>query len=55
MMGNGVGVSDPERRTLRYEQFQDVRLVVKEVWKRIFLRRAVSAGSIRTNVQDRLW
>lgn len=36
-----------------YERFRDVCLVEKEVWKEIFMPREVTAGPVRTNVQDR--
>lgn len=52
-MGERVRVTDPEKLTLLYERFRDVCLVEKEVWKEIFMPRDVTAGPVRTNVQDR--
>jgi hypothetical protein len=52
-MGNRVKVTDPEKLALLYERFRDVCLVEKEVWKEIFMPREVTAGPVRTNVQDR--
>lgn len=52
-MGDRLKVTDPEKLTLLYERFRDVCLVEKEVWKEIFLPREVTAGPIRTNIQDR--
>ncbi len=52
-MGERVKVTDPEKLTLLYERFRDVCLVEKEVWKEIFMPRDVTAGPVRTNVQDR--
>ena len=48
-----VKVTDPEKLTLLYERFRDVCLVEKEVWKEIFMPREITAGPVRTNVQDR--
>jgi hypothetical protein len=52
-MSERIRVTDPEKLTLLYERFRDVCLVEKEVWKEIFLPRDVTAGPVRTNVQDR--
>jgi hypothetical protein len=52
-MGERIRVTDPEKLTLLYERFRDVCLVEKEVWKEIFMPRDVTAGPVRTNVQDR--
>ncbi len=52
-MGEGIKVTDPEKLTLLYERFRDVCWVEKEVWKEIFMPREVTAGPVRTNVQDR--
>jgi hypothetical protein len=52
-MGERIRVTDPEKLSLLYERFRDVCLVEKEVWKEIFMPRAVTAGPVRTNVQDR--
>lgn len=48
-----VKVTDQEKLTLLYERFRDVCLVEKEVWKEIFMPREITAGPVRTNVQDR--
>ena len=52
-MGARIRVTDPDKLTLLYERFRDVCLVEKEVWKEIFMPRDVTAGPVRTNVQDR--
>jgi hypothetical protein len=52
-MGERIRVTDPEKLTLLYERLRDVCLVEKEVWKEIFMPREVTAGPVRTNVQDR--
>lgn len=52
-MGERIRVTDPEKLTLLYERFRDVCLVEKEVWREIFMPRDVTAGPVRTNVQDR--
>jgi hypothetical protein len=52
-MGERVKVTDPEKLTLLYERFRDVCLVEKEIWKEIFMPRDVTAGPVRTNIQDR--
>jgi hypothetical protein len=52
-MGERIRVTDPDKLTLLYERFRDVCLVEKEVWKEIFMPRDVTAGPVRTNVQDR--
>ena len=52
-MGNRIRMTDPEKLTLLYERFRDVCLVEKEVWKEIFMPREVTAGPVRTNMQDR--
>jgi hypothetical protein len=52
-MEQGIKVTDPEKLMLLYERFRDVCWVEKEVWKEIFMPREVSAGPVRTNVQDR--
>jgi hypothetical protein len=52
-MGARIRVTEPEKLTLLYERFRDVCLVEKEVWKEIFMPREVTAGPVRTNVQDR--
>ena len=52
-MGIRAKVTDPEKLTLLYERFRDVCLVEKEVWKEIFMPREITAGPVRTNVQDR--
>lgn len=52
-MGESVKVTDPDKLTLLYERFRDVCWVEKEVWKEIFMPREVTAGPVRTNVQDR--
>lgn len=52
-MDERIRVTDPEKLTLLYERFRDVCLVEKEVWKEIFMPRDVTAGPVRTNVQDR--
>ncbi len=46
-------VTEPDKLALLYERFRDVCLVEKEVWKEIFMPREVTAGPVRTNVQDR--
>lgn len=46
-------VTDPEKLALLYERFRDVCLVEKEVWKEIFMPRDITAGPVRTNIQDR--
>ncbi|HKT35455.1 MAG TPA: hypothetical protein VJR03_11540 [Nitrospira sp.] len=48
-----IRVTDPEKLALLYERFRDVCLVEKEVWKEIFMPREVTAGPVRTNVQER--
>jgi hypothetical protein len=53
MMDARLRVTDPDKLTLLYERFKDVCLVEKEVWKEIFMPRDVTAGPVRTNVQDR--
>jgi hypothetical protein len=52
-MGARIRVTEPEKLALLYERFRDVCLVEKEVWKEIFMPRDVTAGPVRTNVQDR--
>lgn len=52
-MGDRVKISDPEKLSLLYERFRDVCLVEKEVWKEIFMPREITAGPVRTNIQDR--
>lgn len=52
-MGEPIKVTDPEKLTLLYERFRDVCLVEKEVWKEIFMPREMTAGPVRTNIQDR--
>ena len=52
-MEQGIKVTDPEKLMLLYERFRDVCCVEKEVWKEIFMPREVTAGPVRTNVQDR--
>lgn len=52
-MDSRVKVTDPEKLALLYERFRDVCLVEKEVWKEIFMPREITAGPVRTNVQDR--
>jgi hypothetical protein len=52
-MGDRVKITDPEKLTLLYERFRDVCLVEKEVWKEIFMPREITAGPVRTNMQDR--
>jgi len=52
-MGERIKVTDGEKLTLLYERFRDVCLVEKEVWKEIFMPRDVTAGPVRTNIQDR--
>lgn len=52
-MGESVKVTDLDKLTLLYERFRDVCWVEKEVWKEIFMPREVTAGPVRTNVQDR--
>jgi hypothetical protein len=52
-MGTRIRVTEPEKLALLYERFRDVCLVEKEVWKEIFMPREVTAGPVRTNVQDR--
>jgi hypothetical protein len=52
-MSARIRVTDPDKLALLYERFRDVCLVEKEVWKEIFMPREVTAGPIRTNVQDR--
>ncbi|HEY5627699.1 MAG TPA: hypothetical protein VIR79_07115 [Nitrospira sp.] len=52
-MGERIKVTDAEKLTLLYERFRDVCLVEKEVWKEIFMPRDVTAGPVRTNIQDR--
>ena len=52
-MEQGIRVTDSEKLMLLYERFRDVCWVEKEVWKEIFMPRDVSAGPVRTNVQDR--
>ena len=52
-MGERIRVTDPEKLTLLYERFRDVCLVEKEVWKEIFMPREITAGPVRTNIQDR--
>jgi hypothetical protein len=46
-------VTEPEKLTLLYERFRDVCLVEKEVWKEIFMPRAITKGMVLTQVQDR--
>ncbi|WP_455243922.1 hypothetical protein [Petrachloros mirabilis] len=53
MMGERIKITDPEKLALLYERFRDVCLVEKEVWKEIFMPRDVTAGPVRTNIQDR--
>lgn len=48
-----IQVTEPDKLALLYERFRDVCLVEKEVWKEIFMPREVTAGPVRTNVQDR--
>jgi hypothetical protein len=45
--------TDQEKLTLLYDRLKDVCLVEKEVWKEIFMPREVTAGPVRTNIQDR--
>jgi hypothetical protein len=52
-MGSRIKVTDPEKLVLLYERFRDVCLVEKEVWKEIFMPREITAGPVRTNIQDR--
>ncbi len=52
-MDTRVKVTDPEKLALLYERFRDVCVVEKEVWKEIFMPREVTAGPVRTNIQDR--
>lgn len=52
-MADRIRVTDPEKLGLLYERLRDVCLVEKEVWKEIFMPREVTAGPVRTNVQDR--
>lgn len=52
-MDTRVKVTDLEKLALLYERFRDVCLVEKEVWKEIFMPREVTAGPVRTNIQDR--
>ena len=52
-MGDRVRITDQEKLTLLYERFRDVCLVEKEVWKEIFMPREITAGPVRTNIQDR--
>jgi hypothetical protein len=52
-MADRLKVTDPEKLTLLFERFRDICLVEKEVWKEIFMPREVSAGPVRTNIQDR--
>jgi hypothetical protein len=52
-MADRIRVTDPEKLSLLYERLRDVCLVEKEVWKEIFMPREVTAGPVRTNVQDR--
>ncbi len=51
-MGARIRVTEPDKLALLYERFRDVCLVEKEVWKEIFMPRDVTAGPVRTNVQD---
>jgi hypothetical protein len=51
-MGDRIKITDQEKLALLYERFRDVCLVEKEVWKEIFMPREVTAGPVRTNVQD---
>lgn len=53
MMGERIKITDPEKLALLYERFRDVCLVEKEVWKEIFMPRDITAGPVRTNIQDR--
>lgn len=48
-----IKVTDQEKLTLLYDRFKDVCLVEKEVWKEIFMPREVTAGPVRTNIQER--
>ena len=52
-MSDRVRVTDPDKLALLYERFRDICLVEKEVWKEIFMPRDVTAGPVRTNMQDR--
>ena len=52
-MADRIRVTDPEKLSLLYERLRDVCLVEKEVWKEIFMPREVTAGPVRTIVQDR--
>lgn len=52
-MGIRAKVTDPEKLALLYERFRDVCLVEKEIWKEIFMPREITAGPVRTNIQDR--
>ena len=52
-MGIRDKVTDQEKLGLLYERFRDVCLVEKEVWKEIFMPRDITAGPVRTNIQDR--
>lgn len=52
-MAERIRVTDPEKLNLLYERLRDVCLVEKEVWKEIFMPREVTAGPVRTNMQDR--
>ena len=52
-MGDRLKVTDPEKLTLLFERFRDICLVEKEVWKEVFMPREMTAGPVRTNIQDR--
>jgi hypothetical protein len=52
-MGDRLKVTDPVKLTLLFERFRDICLVEKEVWKEIFMPREMTAGPVRTNIQDR--
>jgi len=52
-MADRIKVTDPEKLTLLFERFRDICLVEKEVWKEVFMPREMTAGPVRTNIQDR--
>lgn len=52
-MAERIKITDPDKLALLYERFRDVCLVEKEVWKEIFMPRDITAGPVRTNIQDR--
>jgi hypothetical protein len=51
-MADRSKVTDSEKLMLLYARFRDVCLVEKEVWKEVFLPREMTAGPVRTNLQD---